>query len=154
MTSWIRAVLFYTKLSRKLFLRRRDLGEALRKASTVRARAPLQKRLPRLRKQASGPCGRRAATHKVWGVEAGRSSSVIYSSTNLPISLIMFTIKHTQNLQKHYDKDKGHKNGKDRLCQKPGLYSRQALKWSLIVTGQSKEKSYCIKSKDGGDNPQ
>lgn len=45
-------------------------------------------------------------------------------------------------------------NGKDRLCQKPGLYSRQALKWSLIVTGQSKEKSYCIKSKDGGDNPQ
>lgn len=119
MTSWIRAVLFYTKLSRKLFLRRRDLGEALRKASTVRARAPLQKRLPRLRKQASGPCGRRAATHKVWGVEAGRSSSVIYSSTNLPISLIMFTIKHTQNLQKHYDKDKGHKTERTDCARNP-----------------------------------
>lgn len=43
------------------------------------------------------------------GGGAGRSSSVIYSYNDLLISLTVFTIKHIQNLQKHYNKDKGHK---------------------------------------------
>lgn len=94
MARGVMAMLFYKKSSGKLFPRRQYQRDALQNPRTVRAWAVAE--VPAVcEEQAHGlwPESSHAVMQRAWGGQ-GRQSSLIYSDTGLPISLIMFPIKH------------------------------------------------------------
>lgn len=98
MASGMMAMLFYKKSSGKLFPRRQYQGDVLQNPRTIRAWAVAE--VPTVcEEQACGlwPESSHAVMQRAWGGQ-GRQSSLIYSDTDLPISLIMFPIKHIHKI--------------------------------------------------------